>query len=316
MRTQLTVGAQTAGLASGFAAMLNPHHLELFYYVARHGGISRALRQIPYGIQQPAVSGQILQLEETLGVKLFARTPFRLTPEGDELFGFVRPFFENLDAVEARLRAGSAPKLRIGAAESVLLDHLPAVLNSLRRQQPRLQVQLRSGFQQELESWLQERQIDLAIAALESRPSANLHRLPLVRLPLVLLVPRRSPPGGSQNFWARFRPDTPLISLPPTETVSRHFQSGLRSRKLKWAPTIVASSLETVARYVADGHGVGVSVAGSTRQSGVRELVLDDFPRIEIVALWIGRPLPIAQAALDAMRQYVDAHWPLALTDR
>ena len=38
---------------------MNVHHLELFYYVARHGGISAAVRYIPYGIQQPAVSGQM-----------------------------------------------------------------------------------------------------------------------------------------------------------------------------------------------------------------------------------------------------------------
>ena len=38
---------------------MNIHHLELFYYVARHGGIVPAVRNMPYGIQQPAVSGQI-----------------------------------------------------------------------------------------------------------------------------------------------------------------------------------------------------------------------------------------------------------------
>ena len=43
---------------------MNIHHLELFYYVAKHGGIMEAVRQIPYGIQQPAVSSQIAQLEE------------------------------------------------------------------------------------------------------------------------------------------------------------------------------------------------------------------------------------------------------------
>ena len=43
---------------------MNIHHLELFYYVARHGGITEAVRNIPYGIQQPAVSGQVAQLEE------------------------------------------------------------------------------------------------------------------------------------------------------------------------------------------------------------------------------------------------------------
>ena len=71
---------------------MNIHHLELFYYVARHGGISRAVRSMPYGIQQPAVSSQISQLEEFLGVILFHRRPFALTPEGEKLFEFVSDF--------------------------------------------------------------------------------------------------------------------------------------------------------------------------------------------------------------------------------
>ena len=80
-----------------FDLIVNIHHLELFYYVARHGGISRAARNMPYGIQQPAMSSQIIQLEETLGVTLFQRRPFQLLPAGVELYQFIRPFFDNLD---------------------------------------------------------------------------------------------------------------------------------------------------------------------------------------------------------------------------
>ena len=58
---------------------MNVHHLELFYYVAKYGGISEAVRNIPYGIQQPAMSGQVIQLEEFLGITLFQRRPFALT---------------------------------------------------------------------------------------------------------------------------------------------------------------------------------------------------------------------------------------------
>ena len=61
---------------------MNIHHLELFYYVAKHGGIAAAVRKMPYGIQQPAVSGQIARLEEALGAKLFNRRPFSLLPAG------------------------------------------------------------------------------------------------------------------------------------------------------------------------------------------------------------------------------------------
>lgn len=38
---------------------MNPHHLELFYHVAKSKGVSRAVRQMPYGIQQPSVSAQV-----------------------------------------------------------------------------------------------------------------------------------------------------------------------------------------------------------------------------------------------------------------
>ena len=63
---------------------MNVHHLELFYYVAKYEGITAAVRKMPYGIQQPAVSGQLLQLEKNLEVKLFNRRPFSLTDAGNE----------------------------------------------------------------------------------------------------------------------------------------------------------------------------------------------------------------------------------------
>ena len=75
------------------AGIMNVHHLELFYFVAKHGGIMPAVRNIPYGIQQPAVSAQVAQLEEFLGVTLFQRRPFALTPAGEKLFQFIAPFF-------------------------------------------------------------------------------------------------------------------------------------------------------------------------------------------------------------------------------
>src|SRR5882757_1812336 len=88
---------------------MNIHHLELFYYVARHGGISEAVRNIPYGIQQPAVSGQIAQLEEFLGTTLFHRRPFSLTPPGEKLYRFIEPFFTGIDAMTNELQGGTTP---------------------------------------------------------------------------------------------------------------------------------------------------------------------------------------------------------------
>src|SRR5277367_1311465 len=101
---------------------MNVHHLELFYFVARHGGIMGAVRNIPYGIQQPAVSSQISQLEEHLGVTLFQRRPFNLTPAGEKLYEFIQPFFSNLDKISDELQGGHSWLIRIGASTIVLRD--------------------------------------------------------------------------------------------------------------------------------------------------------------------------------------------------
>lgn len=86
---------------------MNVHHLELFYYVARHGGISQAVRNMPYGIQQPAMSGQIINLEEFLGVTLFQRRPFQLTAAGEDLYRFIGPFFSTSTARRTGCAAAS-----------------------------------------------------------------------------------------------------------------------------------------------------------------------------------------------------------------
>src|SRR4051812_10052313 len=148
---------------------MNVHHLELFFYVAKHGGISAAVRHIPYGIQQPAVSGQMRALESDLGAKLFERSPFRLTPVGERLFAHVQPFFENLDDLGRRLRQGISPQLRIAASEVVLRVHLPAILEAMRLQYPNVRLGLRSGFDTELEAWLRDGQVDLVIMPLHGR---------------------------------------------------------------------------------------------------------------------------------------------------
>lgn len=291
---------------------MNIHHLELFYYVARHGGISRAARNMPYGIQQPAVSSQILLLEEELGARLFERQPFKLTREGAELYAFVRPFFDELLPMAEKLRRQSAPALRIGASELVLRDYLPEVIDRLRRHEPKLRLALRSGFQGEVEQWLLEREIDFAVIPLESRPPARLHCQRLLRLPLVLLVHRRSRLKSAEELWARGPVEEALICLPPTEVSTRNFLKGLAARRVDWPQGIEASSMELITRYVANGYGIGLSLGATEviKHREVRALPLDGFAPVEIAALWAGRPTPLVTMVLEEAQRFVAKQWP------
>ena len=115
---------------------MNIHHLELFYYVAKHEGISNAVRKIPYGIQQPAVSSQIALLEEHIDAPLFHRRPFELTETGRKLYEFVEPFFSNLDKMADDLRGGESQRIRVGASHIILSDHMPTIMERFVRTGP------------------------------------------------------------------------------------------------------------------------------------------------------------------------------------
>src|SRR5262245_20251052 len=190
---------------------MNVHHLELFYHVAKHGGISEAVRNMPYGIQQPAVSGQILQLEEHLGHKLFQRRPFALTPAGRELFAFVEPFFSNVQEAGARLRGETAQRLRLAAPSTILREHLPSLLEQHRRTFPQMRLRLRDANQATAENLLRKQEVDLAITELEGRPSSGIRCCELLSLPLYLLVPQTHPVRSAAELWKKKEIADPLI---------------------------------------------------------------------------------------------------------
>src|SRR2546429_1077767 len=129
--------------------MMNIHCLERFDHAAGSGGIVTAVRNMPYGIQQPAVSGQIARLEESLGTKVFNRRPFGLLPPGVELYEFIRPFFDEIDHVGEAIRAGSAHQLRVAAPAIVLHDYLPEILGRVRKHFPAFRLTLREAARAE-----------------------------------------------------------------------------------------------------------------------------------------------------------------------
>jgi DNA-binding transcriptional LysR family regulator len=283
---------------------MNIHHLELFYYVAKHGGIMEAVRNIPYGIQQPAVSGQVAQLEEYLGVTLFQRRPFELTPAGQKLYRFIEPFFANLDGVAAELQGGRTRSIRIGASTVVLRDHLPELFKTVRKRYPALKVILRQGYQAELETMVQKDEVDLAISVMEKQIAPGIKSADLLEVPLVLLVPKDSAVKDAEELWKRDKIEEPLICLPGTEAIVRHFQQGLAKLGVDWFPGIEASSLDLIEAYVANGFGFGVTVHVPQGKGSpeVRALPLKGFEPIRLGMFWRGKPSALLQVFLDEAR--------------
>ena len=287
---------------------MNLHHLEIFYYVARHGGISEAVRKFPYGIQQPAVSSQILQLEGTLGTKLFHRRPFELTDAGEKIFAFVEPFFGKIAKIADEIQGASAQFIRIGASGPVLRHHLPNVLGQLRKNVPRLKLHLLEATAPELTQALKKGEIDLSVTTLHEPLASGLNSSPLIELQLALLVPRASRIRSPEELWKRDTMEEPLISLPAQEPIAANFQRSLQKLGVDWTPAMIVSSMELMETYVAKGFGFGASVfvPGIKEPTGVRRIPLPGFEPLAVGAVWNGTPTPLMRTFIDAITRYVE----------
>ena len=282
---------------------MNIHHLELFYYVARFGGITEAVRNMPYGIQQPAISGQVAQLEEHLGTILFQRRPFSLTPAGEKLYQFIQPFFSGLDALEMELQGGQSQHIRIGASTIVLRDHLPEVVQQAKKKFPQLRVALREGYQGQLESLLLREEIDLAVTLIDKRATPGINSKVLIELPMILLAPKASKITAAEQLWKQDPIREPLICMPAAEAITKNLQDVLVKRNIDWFPAIEVSSLDLVQTYVSNGFGIGVAaqIPGINIAHQVRVVPLPDFPKIAVGALWRGRPSSLVQTFVDLL---------------
>jgi DNA-binding transcriptional LysR family regulator len=286
---------------------MNIHHLELFYYVAKHGGISTAVRRIPYGIQQPAVSWQLLQLERYLGVSLFVRRPFALTDSGERLFRHVAPFFEGLGEVEISVRQGSEGVLRIATAEKVQRDYLPAILSRLKERFPRLALGLITARLPEAEVLLAEQKVDIGVGELSGKRSAGVHAVELVRLEPVLLVPKKSRWRSAGELLEDEARGVTLIALPSDDPVRRSFYTELGKRRIEWFCGLEVQSLDLVGRYVAEGFGVGLGLKEPSGEvfPGCRQLPLTGFPSHAFGVIWMGSLTAVQMAFIDACRELI-----------
>lgn len=124
--------------------------IEAFLKVADLGSFSEAAQKLGYS--QPAVTMQIKQLEDELGVRLFDRTPRRalLTEQG---VAFSVHAHEIHDAVQKARAVAHAPAatdaeltgtLRIGSVESIATALLPEMLVRFTRRHPHVEVVVRT----------------------------------------------------------------------------------------------------------------------------------------------------------------------------
>lgn len=120
--------------------VLETRHLRLVQAIADSGSVTRAGDQLH--LTQSAVSRQLAELEDRLGLRLFARVKKRLaiTPAGEHLLGASRRILDDLVSAERELRArrGADARwpLRVSTACHTCYHWLPPALRTFQKRHP------------------------------------------------------------------------------------------------------------------------------------------------------------------------------------
>lgn len=165
-------------------------HLVYFDAVVRHGGFTRAAEALH--VAQPSVSGQIRQLEKSVGVELLVRTTrrVRLTAAGQQFLHRARRVIDELDAARHEMSAHATVltgHLRIGATPVVGTLPLPGLLARYRRSYPGVAVELRTALVGDLLEGLAAAELDLVIGP-EHAPDSRFLSRPVARERFVLIT--------------------------------------------------------------------------------------------------------------------------------
>jgi DNA-binding transcriptional LysR family regulator len=281
-------------------------HLRYFVAVAEELHFRRAAERLC--VAQPAVSQQVRNLEEELGVQLLERTQHRvsLTPAGEVLLVEARRLLQQADRARRAVigaRDHVDGRLRIGHLLDAVPPVLPRTLERLATSTPGVEVVLETYPSLELIERVRDRRLDAAVVCLPA-PVSGLRVTALGEEGVVVALGKSHPAAGAPEISPHQLERTPLLVM--ARTTNPAFFDGLITA---WRDAGVAAALVEVAEpslehlllAVAAGAGAALLPASAARRyatPGVRFLPLAaPSPTCEVVLISHPEPASIATSA-------------------
>jgi LysR family transcriptional regulator for metE and metH len=170
--------------------ILEVRHLRILTAIADHGTVSAATKHVY--LTQSAISHQLIELEQRLGLQFFHRTPKGMVPTdaGAEMIEVARDVLARLATAEAsvlRSSPRSAGRLRVGTDSPFALTWLPAAVAIVRHRLPHIRAELVPDTTAHGVDALFEGRYELAVVA-DAAPDPRLDLIPLFDEELVALV--------------------------------------------------------------------------------------------------------------------------------
>jgi DNA-binding transcriptional LysR family regulator len=292
--------------------------LQIFDTVVKCGSMAKAASLLH--VTQPAVSKAISELERAIGVRLLDRNP-----QGVEATVYGRALLKRGAAVFDELQQGvkeiqfladpTAGEVRIGCGEAFGAGLLPAILERLGRQHPRIvyHVILTTSPEEELRV-LRERRVDLLLTRVEEPFSEDDMDGD------VLFQERLCVVAGEKSKWARRRQielaellDEQWILTPPNTVPFVLVEDAFRAKGLSVpAARAVSFSVHLRNSLLPTGRYLTILPRSCLRYSPMRTVLKAlpvDLPSkptpVAIVTLKHRTPNPVSRIVIECAREVV-----------
>lgn len=297
-------------------------HARTFVTVAELGTVSKAALKLR--IAQPALSRQIRDFEQQLGVTLFDRVGRRLvlTGEGEQLLGDCRALLNYAGAVGERaqlLRRGDSGVLKVAASPQHIEGVLAQFLPHYAERYPDVQVRLFEAVGLENLEMLERGDVHLGQNLLHvvEPGDGRFGRHPLGAVELLAACHAPLTFGQRRSIDIGRLAHYPLLVLGPGFSVRRTFDAACRLAGLKPNIAFESGAPHTLLALAQAGHGVAIIPSALQTHSYDLQIVRVTYQarplREPLTMFWNRRrQLPAyASAFCEMLAEYVREIFPI-----
>lgn len=239
-------------------------HYRVFKAVADNGNISSTARELY--LSQSAISQSIRTLEESLGVRLFSRSPrgVSLTADGNTLYEYVSGALSLLEAGEVRLNESREllrGELTIGASNTLTECYLLKYLKQYHRLYPGVKVRILNGTSKRVMNFLNNGTVDIAFATTNEKDERFESYL-CFKTHTAFVAAADYPIDFSKTYSLKEISALPLILLEKEAGSRRFLEDCFLKKGLRLEPEIELASYELLISLA----GIGLGIAGITEE--------------------------------------------------
>ena len=228
---------------------------KLFVDAAEAGSLSKVA--LAYGTSQPHISRRIGELEKECGGRLFQRTGrgVVLTELGERIAPKVRAWMAGTEQLENDVRASAGTpigKVRIGSLPSTAHPLVSTLYRRLKERYPLIQLAVREGQGAQLETWLEDGSVDLAILYRTSLRPKN-GDIYLVETSTYLVSAAGDPLTSRPTVPFAALDNLPLVLFCRPSSWRNHLEEISGARNVSLNVVLEADSLSLQTQIVSDG---------------------------------------------------------------